>query len=445
MSTTTATSLISVQDQEVVSTFAFFDRLLPPPRDFSIRLWNGAEIGGELGVRYTIALKSPGSARRMFALPVELALGQALIFGDFEIEGDLGAAFALKDRVREAVRSPRELAELIRLRRKLPVENAGRGGRGAARLTGRRHSRERDRKAIQYHYDVGNDFYALWLDERMIYTCAYFPTGKEDLATAQRLKLDHICRKLRLAAGERLLDIGCGWGGFCIHAAQNHGVHATGVTLSEEQYRFASERVDQLGLTDRVTIRLVDYRDLRKSFDKISSIGMFEAVGPNFDEYFSQVHRLLEPGGLFLNHSIAAAAQAQAWGRHNLRQRLLHRYVLGTGLIRERYIFPDGGLIPVSEANLIAEKAGLEVRDVENLREHYALTLRHWVSRLEARKEEAIAIAGESVYRTWRLYMTSSALEFDRGSINVNQTLFSKPKPGEHTVPLTRSHLYEDP
>jgi cyclopropane-fatty-acyl-phospholipid synthase len=276
----------------------------------------------------------------------------------------------------------------------------------------------------------------------MIYSCAYFPTGHESLATAQELKLDLVCRKLRLVAGESLLDIGCGWGGLCIFAAQRYGVHATGVTLSEAQHRFASERIASLGLQDRVSIRLADYRDLEESFDKIASIGMFEHVGRDIDRYFSLLFGLVKPGGLFLNHSIATAARADAWEPRPLAKRWLQRYVLGTGLIRERYIFPDGGLHPVSEANLIAEKAGFEVRDVENLREHYAITLRHWVSRLEARRAEAIAIGGESVYQAWRLYMTSSALEFEKGSINVNQTLFSRARPGHRSVPLSRADLY---
>jgi cyclopropane-fatty-acyl-phospholipid synthase len=331
---------------------------------------------------------------------------------------------------------------MLWLRSKLPSGGDARGGRQRARLSGGVRSRRRDRAAIQYHYDVGNDFFALWLDERMIYTCAYYPSGTEDLATAQALKLEHICRKLRLQEGERLLDIGCGWGGFCIYAARAYGVRAVGVTLSPRQHGFATARVAELGLDHLVEIRLQDYRDVPETFDKIASIGMFEAVGPDFSEYFLQVHRLLKPGGLFLNHSIAANAGAEPWVKHSPARTFFQRSILGTGLIRERYIFPDGRLIPVSEANLVAEKAGLEVRDVESLREHYGRTLRDWVSRLEANRILAVRAADETVYRTWRLYMTAAALEFEKGTVNVNQTLFERTLPGGRGIPPTRADLY---
>jgi cyclopropane-fatty-acyl-phospholipid synthase len=424
------------------SVRAFFDHLFPPPRDFAIRLWDGTEFGGESGARYTLVLSGPGTARRMFALPVELSLGEGFIFGDYDIEGDLAAAFDLKDRARAAVRTPKDILALLRLRRSLPHGDPERRGRGPARLSGRKHSRDRDAAAIQYHYDVGNEFYRLWLDDRMVYTCAYFRSRDDDLDTAQEAKLDLICRKLRLRPGETLLDIGCGWGGFLVHAARRFGVRGVGVTLSEEQHRLAGDRVARAGLEGEVEIRLLDYRDLTGTFDKIASIGMFEAIGPRYEEYFTKVHSLLAPGGLFMNHSIHAQAHAEAWSRPGLATRLLRRYGLGTGLIRERYIFPDGELTPVSRANLIAEEAGFEVRDVENLREHYAMTLRHWVRRLEACRDEAVEIAGDSIYRTWRLYLTSSAREFDRGSINLQQSLLSRPVAGQHTAPLTREDLY---
>jgi cyclopropane-fatty-acyl-phospholipid synthase len=427
---------------DVARTCALLDAVFPPPRDFVIRLWDGTRLGGESGARYTVVLHHPGTARRMFSLPLELALGEALIHGDFDIEGDFFASFDLKERARAAVRTPGQIFSLLRLRQALPTDSAGRGGRGPARLSGHRHSQPRDRSAIQYHYDVGNDFYALWLDERMVYSCAYFPTGTEDLATAQRNKLEHVCRKLRLRPGERLLDIGCGWGALCLYAAQEYGVRALGVTLSEQQHQLASERVAAAGLADRVKIELLDYRAVSGEFDKVASIGMFEHVGSRYTEYFSHVHRLLKPGGLFLNHSIAAPPQAEAWARQPSIRRLFRRYILGTGLIRERYIFPDGELIPVSEANLIAERAGFEVRDLENLREHYALTLRQWVARLEARRETAVRVAGESVYRTWRLYLSAAALEFEKGSVNVNQTLFARPLDGLSRMPLSRADLY---
>jgi cyclopropane-fatty-acyl-phospholipid synthase len=434
----------AVISPEALASRHLFDHLLPPPRDFAVRLWDGTAFGGEEGVRYTVVLSHPGAARRMFSLPVELALGEAFIFGDFDVEGDLFAALTLKERARAAVRTPAQILKLLRLRSALPREPAGPAARGPARLSGQRHSPARDRRAIQFHYDVGNEFYRLWLDERMVYTCAYYPTGREDLATAQQRKLEHVCRKLRLAEGERLLDIGCGWGGLAIYAGQTYGARVLGVTLSEEQARLANERIVAAGLRDRVEVRLQDYRDVEGSFDKVAAIGILEHIGADCLPYFEHVHRLLNPGGLFLNHAISAPPHAEAWKRHSLPGRLLQRHILGTGLIRAKYVFPDGALIPVSAANLSAERAGFEVRDVENLREHYALTLRAWVSRLEARRDEAVRIAGEEVYRVWRLYMTSSALEFERGNVSLNQTLFAKPRGGVAPLPLSRADLYRE-
>lgn len=434
-------SVPMVADAAVARTRAFLDRLLPPPRDFAFRLWDGTVIGGEDGTEYTIVLSSPGTLRRMFGLPIELTLGEAYFLGDFDIEGDLGAALGLKDHARAAVSTVPQILRLLQLRLQLPRDSAQWAAKRSARLSGETGSRGRDRRAIQHHYDVGNDFYQLWLDERMIYSCAYFPSGREELARAQELKLDMICRKLRLQPGERLLDIGCGWGGFCIHAVQNYGVTATGVTLSDEQFRLARERVASLGLADSIDVRLLDYRDLEGEFDKVVSIGMFEHVRDH-REYFGRVHELLRPGGLFLNHSIAAAPRANAWQDHSGLRKFLERRVLGTGLIRDLYVFPDGNLRPLSEANLIAEEAGLEIRDVENLREHYALTLRRWNEGLEARQEDAVRIAGEPVYRIWRIYMAGAALEFERGNININQTLFARPIEGRAGVPFSREDLY---
>jgi cyclopropane-fatty-acyl-phospholipid synthase len=426
---------------DVARTRAFIETLIPPPRNFSVRLWEGTEIGGEEGARYTLVINSPGAARRMFALPVELALGEAFIFGDFDIEGDLADAIELKDRLRATVSSSGNALRLLWRRQRLPRDAGRRGGGRAARLQGRVGTRDRARNAVQHHYDVGNDFYSLWLDRRMVYSCAYFPTGAEDLDRAQELKLDLVCRKLRLREGERFLDIGCGWGALCIHAAQRYGVRALGVTLSEEQLRLARARVDAAGLADRVEIRLADYRDLAGSYDRIASIGMFEHV-KDHDEYFGHVHRLLAPRGLFLNHAIASPPGSSPWGKHSPLRWLVERYVLGTGSIRERYVFPDGNVVPVSDANIAAERAGLEVRDVENLREHYARTLRFWAQRLEARREEALRVTNEFVFRTWRIYLNAAPLEFERGRIGIAQTLFAKPDRGDAGLPWSRGDLY---
>ena len=279
----------------------------------------------------------------------------------------------------------------------------------------------------------------------MQYSCGYFPTGSEDLDTAQERKLEHICRKLRLQRGERVLDIGCGWGGLAEYAVDRHGVEVLGVTLSDNQVEYARARQ-----RDSVTIELRDYRDLRDApFDKIVSVGMFEHVGRSeLPAYHAQTYRLLKPGGLFLNHGISSRVPVTdvADGRKPRQPAGWHKRVTqritGDGYFAQRYVFPDGQLVPVSEANLIAEQAGFEVRDVENLREHYALTLRQWVNRLEARRAEAISATDEVTYRTWRLYMAAAAYGFEAGRITVNQTLLSKPDGGKSYVPLTREDLY---
>lgn len=288
----------------------------------------------------------------------------------------------------------------------------------------------------------------------MQYSCGYFPTGEEDLDAAQAKKIEHICRKLRLKSGERLLDIGCGWGGLARAAAQNYRVSVLGVTLSERQTEYAAEQAARLGLSNQVRIEVRDYRDLEnESFDKIVSVGMFEHVGrSHLPEYFAQANRLLKPGGLFLNHGISRRGQPADLGLFKgmegnskistASQGYFERKVLGVGTFSQHYIFSDGELVPVSEGNLIAEASGFEVRDVENLREHYALTLRNWVRRLEERHTEAARLVGEAVYRTWRLYMSFSAVSFESGQVSVNQSLLAKPLVGKANLPMSRTDLY---
>ena len=278
----------------------------------------------------------------------------------------------------------------------------------------------------------------------MLYSCAYFKTGKEDIDLAQEQKLDHICRKLRLKPSESLLDVGCGWGGLVMYAAERYGVKAMGVTLSARQAELANQRIGAANLADRASVQLLDYRDLEdEQFDKLVSVGMFEHVGrSHLPEYFAHTHRLLKPGGLFLNHGIAVHPYAVRPGHVKPWERFANRYVLGSGRFSQSYIFPDGELEPVSDVNLLAESAGFEVRDVENLREHYALTLRHWVSRLEAHHADATRLADETIYRTWKLYMSGSVYGFESGRTNVNQTLLAKMDQGRSNIPLTRADLY---
>ena len=373
----------------------------------------------------------------MFKPPIELSLGEAFILKDFDIDGDIFSVFSLMDTIATRTLFIGEILGIGVGLLELPTSSAARPqGRGPLQLHGTLHSRERDLLAVQYHYDVGNDFYSLWLDRNMQYSCGYFPTGAEDLDTAQEHKMEHICRKLRLQRGERLLDIGCGWGGLARYAASKYGVNVLGVTLSKNQKAYADEQIVRAGLQERVTVELKDYRDLdNESFDKVVSVGMFEHVGrSHLPEYFAQVHRLLKPGGLFLNHGISRRSAAKAD-----EQSFIAKHIFGRGTFQQKYIFPDGELTPVSEVNVMAEDAGFEVGDVENLREHYALTLRNWVIRLADRREEAIKVSDEVTYRTWRLYMSASVYGFESGNINVNQTLLSKmSRDGKRNVPFSR-------
>jgi cyclopropane-fatty-acyl-phospholipid synthase len=298
---------------------------------------------------------------------------------------------------------------------------------------------------VRSHYDLSNEFYGLWLDQRMVYSCGYFPTGTEDLDGAQTAKLEHICRKLRLRPGETLLDIGCGWGGLAIYAAEHYGVHATGVTLSPEQARLARERVRAAGLQDRVHIEIQDYRDVPHgtTFDKVASVGMLEHVGrAQMGRYFAEARRLTRPGGLFLAHGIVDEYPPNVGALSERAARRLWR----EGAFIDRYIFPDGQLLPIWELGRSAERAGWEVRDLENLREHYARTLRHWVSRLEVHHDEALSLVGETTYRAWRLYMAGSASAFAAGKLGVVQFILSNTtNAGVSELPPTRADIYAAP
>ncbi|MBL8482562.1 MAG: class I SAM-dependent methyltransferase, partial [Rhodocyclaceae bacterium] len=296
------------------------------------------------------------------------------------------------------------------------------------------HTRRSDAAAVRHHYDVSNDFYELWLDRNMVYSCAYFHTGQESLDAAQEHKLDHICRKLMLQPGERLLDIGCGWGALAIWAARHYGVQVTGITLSHNQCEYARRRVEHENLRGQVEIRLQDYRDLRgqQEFDKIASVGMFEHVGlKNLPMYFATIQRLLRVGGWALNHGITSMDPDS------------REVGMGGGEFIHRYIFPHGELPHLALALRELSRAGLEATDVESLRPHYAQTLWHWAARLESRRDRAEAIAGAKRYRTWLLYLGGCAWGFEHGWMSIHQILAQKTgSTGASRAPWTRAHQY---
>ena len=393
-----------------------------------VRAWDGSE-SGPADSPATLVIRSPDAIRRLLWAPHELGLARAFVTGDLDVEGDLYAALTLPGylahRDREARVRPLTLLRAARavgaLKRPLPPPPE------EARLRGGRHSKERDAAAIAHHYDVGNGFYRLVLGPTMVYSCAFFETADASLEQAQTAKLDLICRKLGLQPGQRLLDVGCGWGSLVIHATKHYGVRAVGVTISREQADLAEKRLGEEGLADVAEIRVQDYRDVADGpYDAIASIGMAEHVGlDEMRRYATALHDLLRPGGRVLNHQISRRPGPP--GRRN------------TSFIWH-YVFPDGELAPVGHTVQALEEAGLEVRDVEAMREHYALTLRHWVANLERHWAEAVALVGARRARVWRLYMAGAALSFESGRIGVNQVLgVRQTDDGRSGLPLTRT------
>lgn len=386
------------------------------PIPLAIRLWDGTTVDLGDDPVVTVSLRDMAAARRLINPSLD-SLGTAFVEGELDIEG----------RIRDVIDVATALADDADEHR----------GLGSLPDWIAKHTRSTDRKAIEYHYDVSNDFYSRWLDPAMVYSCAYFPRGDESLAQAQQAKLEHVCRKLRLRPGMSLLDIGCGWGALAIHAAKHHGARVLGVTLSKNQFELAGERVRQAGLQDRVEIRLTDYRDIPGSevYDRISSIGMLEHVGlKNLPAYFEIVHRLLKPGGLTLQHGITSTdADSRNVG-------------LGAGDFISRYVFPDGELPHVSRAIADISRTGLEVADAESLRRHYARTLGFWSDALEAQLPELAELAGERRLRIWRVYLAGCAHAFAHGWVNIYQLLAARPKPGsgglEIDLPMSRADLY---
>lgn len=401
-------------------------------RNYAVRFWDNSiwQPTSSAGPpRFTIVLRHPGALRYLLS-PSDLRAGEAYIYGGIDIEGDVEAAFELADALFGREWRLKDKLHLARLMARFPPWRPPVKVVSQPRISGKAHSIDRDRRAITYHYDISNDFFRLWLDDQMVYSCAYFESPHESLEAAQTNKLDYICRKLRLRPGERLVDVGCGWGQLIMHAARKYGVESLGITLSRAQAELARERIRQSGLESLCHVEVCDYRDLRDEgrYDKAVSVGMFEHVGEEMlAPYFERVFRILRAGGVFLNHGIARAG--------NLRRRNHPTFV-------STYVFPDGDLVPVSKSLRAAESVGFEVRDVESLREQYALTLRQWVDRLEKNAAEAKRLAGDVIFRAFRLYMAGAAHWFATGRNNIYQVLMVKPDGGKCGLPLTRADWY---
>ncbi|MFB6779510.1 class I SAM-dependent methyltransferase [Streptomyces sp. NPDC056352] len=414
---------------------ALAEELLGEPLPVRIRAWDGSESGPPGAP--VLVIRNRRALRRLLWKPGELGLARAWVAGELDIDGDLYETLDLmagllwergadaKDTV-HPIRNPKLRAaarSLLHLAGPWPpppppVEEV-------RRRTGPLHTKRRDKEAISHHYDVGNDFYELVLGPSMVYSCAYWE-DEGSLEDAQRDKLDLVCRKLALKEGDRLLDVGCGWGSMAIHAAREYGARVTGVTLSVEQAAYARKRIAEEGLTDRIEIRVQDYRDVRDGpYDAISSIGMAEHVGSvRYREYADALYALLKPGGRLLNHQIARRPERDESAYH------VDEFI-------DAYVFPDGELAPLGRTVATLEEAGFEARDVESIREHYALTLRRWVANLEKHWDRAVTMASPGRARVWRLYMAASALSFEHNKIGVNQILAIRPvDDGSSRMPL---------
>lgn len=405
-----------------------------------ICLWDGSEVHlGQGRPEFSLTFRCSKAFQALILSRNPLRLAESYFQGLIDVDGDFYSALKIRHHLTSLQLSLLDKTTLaVKALRVKPDKSASEAGitpkwrKTLGQKLGGRPSKRLNRHSISFHYDVSNDFYALWLDEQMVYSCAYYEDADQSLEQAQCNKLDHICRKLRLTPGERLLDIGCGWGALVCWAAEHYGVTAHGITLSQNQLDYARHIIKSRGLEQQVSVELLDYRDLRgeASFDKLVSVGMFEHVGlKNLPTYFAIANRMLKPGGLFLNHGITS--DESGW-----------RKTVSTEFIN-RYVFPDGQLETVSTVQKLMEDTGFEVHDVEGLRQHYALTLREWVRRLDERHEQALSYVTEPVYRIWRLYMAACAMQFEEGNTGIYQILVSKRKPSFNPVPLTRRDLYQ--
>jgi cyclopropane-fatty-acyl-phospholipid synthase len=409
---------------------ALAEEMLGEPFPVRVRAWDGSESGPPDGP--VLVVRHRRALRRLLWRPGELGLARGWVAGDLDIDGDLYEAL---DRLAGVAwergadpapgRTGPDRATVARATRTLillggPLPPPPPPPEETRRRSGTSHTRRRDRRAINHHYDVGNDFYELVLGPSMVYSCAYWDETTEGTTTgleqAQEAKLDLVCRKLGLTEGDRLLDVGCGWGSMAIHAAREYGARVTGVTLSVEQAAYARKRIAGAGLTDRIEIRVQDYRDVVDGpYDAISSIGMAEHVGSaRYHEYATRLLALLRPGGRLLNHQISRRPEQDE-----------EAYRLDEFI--DRYVFPDGELAPLGRTVTDLEHAGFEVRDVESIREHYALTLRRWVAALEHHWRRAVPLTSPGRARVWRLYMAACALSFEHNRLGVNQILAVRP------------------
>jgi cyclopropane-fatty-acyl-phospholipid synthase len=385
-----------------------------PRRPFAIRFWDGSDVRATESPAPTFTFRSPRALAHVLRAPGELGLGRAYVAGLIEVD-DLDAALRIVDTFEPPALSIRRQARLgLAVIRACGLELPPRRPAAELRLRGERHSLSRDRRAVRYHYNVGNDFFALFLDRTMTYSCAVFSRGASTLEEAQETKLELVCTKLGLKPGERVLDVGCGWGSFAIHAATRHGVSVLGVTLSEPQAELAQVRAREAGVGDLVEIRVADYRELTgEPFDAIASIGMVEHVGEErIDLYASRLAMLLRGGGRLLNHGIAKLKDFDA---------------ADEGPFSERFVFPDGVPLPLSRIELALERAGLVTTHVEGFADDYAETLRHWTRRYEEHYDDAVRLAGVERSRVWRLYLRAARLGFETGWASIYQVLAHRP------------------
>jgi len=404
------------------------------PRDFAVRFSNGEEWPADDGqaCRFTLVMKHPGSIRAMFWPPSPVTTGKAYLYDDYDVEGDM---LAFLEFCNYLYKMPKTLSVGEKLRTaylllKLPNKRAAEQGRQSVQLAGKKHSVERDKDAVCYHYNFPSECFEMMIGPTMAYTSGLFEDENEDLETSQIRKFDLLCRKMRLKPGDKLLDIGCGWGGLLIHAAKNYGAQALGITISEKQIAWAEERIAEAGVADRCRVELRDYRDLplRPTFDKIVIVEVLEHIGvAQFPDCFSRCFKMLQPQGSLMLQQITLSGDRDTTAAPEFNQ---------------QYVFPDGELAPVSTSIRAAEKAGFEIRDLEGFRESYVLTLKRWLANTEARHDDIVAASDEAGYRVFRLYFAGACFGFRTNVYNLQQMLFTKPDGFESGMPLACGDWY---